>query len=311
MDEAYAALLSGGLNARVVLLTNVMYDALERFHSAERIAGMLRKIAARTTEAVILNADDGALVELGTTNDCEAVATLWYGVTDSVLRQQRNGLGYARTASERLGAGVGTLVNEVEKRTAKYDIHGTAALVTLPARGTHYAVDAAGALEAAFWLLGNDFDVDRAASTLSTMRPVFGRGEIVTLRGEDIEFVLVQNSSSFQLNLDHLGGQPEQLFVAIGSEEADPSWLWKVDMTSLTHVDIVSGIRAEEIALRLIYEGIRVGEVDRDLGAALDRFLALPPPQSGTKTVIFSSDSMRRTRHHLDLVSSNEHRVAV
>ncbi len=309
MDEAFAALLSDRLDPRVVVLTNVMLDALERFHSAERIAGMLKKIATRATEALVLNRDDAALVELAPRANRGVVSTNWYGVAGSVMREQRHGLGYAQTASERLELGRGTIVTEVEGRSATYDVHGELEHVTLPARGTHYAVDAAGALEASRALLGHTFDLAHASKTLSSMRPVFGRGEIVTLRGEDVEFVLVQNSSSFQLNLDHLGGQPEQLFVAIGSEEADPSWLWKVDMASLSHVTIVSGIRAEEIALRLMYEGIQLGDVDRDLGAALDRFLAMPAPQSGLKTVVFSSDSMRRTRHHLGLTGPDEQRV--
>jgi len=44
-----------------------------------------------------------------------------------------------------------------------------------------------------------------------------------------------------------------------------------------------------------------VERVEPDLGRALDDFLALPEPSTGVKTIIFSADSMRRTRAHLGL----------
>jgi hypothetical protein len=62
---------------------------------------------------------------------------------------------------------------------------------------------------------------------------------------------------------------------------------------------MVSGYNFAEIALRLTYAGVPIGEVDGHLESALERFLALPAPSSGLKTVIFSADAMRRTRRIL------------
>jgi hypothetical protein len=104
---------------------------------------------------------------------------------------------------------------------------------------------------------------------------------------------------SFQLNLDNLSTKPEQIMVAIGRDVHDPSWLWTVDMSNLTHVDMVSGYNFAEIALRLTYVGVPIGEVDGDLESALNKFFSLPAPSSGMKTVIFSADAMRRTRRIL------------
>jgi len=64
---------------------------------------------------------------------------------------------------------------------------------------------------------------------------------------------------------------------------------------------VVSGSKAHEMALQLSYQGVVIGQVNPDLTAALDAFLALPTPQKGIKTVIFTADSMRRTRAHLGL----------
>ena len=41
--------------------------------------------------------------------------------------------------------------------------------------------------------------------------------------------------------------------------------------------------------------------VEPDLAAALDHFLALPDPERGMKTIVFTADAMRRTRAHLGL----------
>ena len=64
---------------------------------------------------------------------------------------------------------------------------------------------------------------------------------------------------------------------------------------------IASGSKAYDIGLQLAYDGVRVDRIEPDLGRALDDFLALPEPAHGVKTIIFSSDSMRRTRAHLGL----------
>jgi hypothetical protein len=55
------------------------------------------------------------------------------------------------------------------------------------------------------------------------------------------------------------------------------------------------------VALHCLYSGVAVDEIETDLAVALDRFLALPAPTHGHKTIVFSADSMRRTRRHWQL----------
>jgi hypothetical protein len=118
----------------------------------------------------------------------------------------------------------------------------------------------------------------------------------------DVEFILVQNPMSFQLNLDYLPQDQEQLMVAIGSDVHDPSWLWTVDMKKLAKVDVVTGFNFAEMALRLAYAGIPIGKIEPDLETAIDEFFSQPAPVKGRRTVIFSADAMRRTRRHLGLI---------
>ena len=135
------------------------------------------------------------------------------------------------------------------------------------------------------------------------MSPVFGRGEVTTVRGQEVEFVLVQNPASFQLNVDELDEGLDQVMVAMGSDVRDPSYFWPVDASQIGRALFVSGSKADEIALQLLYQGVEVERIEPDLGAALDAFLALPAPARGIKTIVFTADSMRRTRSHLGLAT--------
>ena len=303
MDEGHGALISGSLEPRVVVLTNVMVDQIDRFHDSDMVAAMLAKIAARATGTVVINADDRYLADIGDAIRPPASVTR-YGVTEAVLAANPRGLGYAATAEGRLNADDGMLLTAVDGRDARVRIDGMDLAVRLPARGTHYAVDALTALAAARAALGTAFDAARATAAISGIAPVFGRGEVVSVRGTSVEFVLVQNPASFQLNVDSLAPGTEQILVAVGSDVRDPSYLWPADTSGLGHVLIASGSKAHDIALQLVYDGVTVDRVEPDLGRALDEFLALPEPATGMKTIIFSADSMRRTRAHLGLATN-------
>lgn len=94
--------------------------------------------------------------------------------------------------------------------------------------------------------------------------------------------------------------------IAIGRDVHDPSWLWTVDMSRIQHVDVISGYNYAELGLRLAYEGTQVDSVEPDLFDAIEKFMALPDPISGIRTVIFSADAMRRLRRHLGFTSPEE-----
>lgn len=304
MDEGHGALISGSLTPRVVALTNVMVDQIDRFHDSEMVAAMLAKIAARATESVVLNSDDQYLVELG--EHLSDVRIDRYGVSSDVLAQNPRGLGYTQTALDRLPEGEGVVLTRVSGRNAELNLDGRTYAFTLPARGTHYAVDAVTALASARSALGSRFNPTVALTAISAIPPVFGRGEIVSVRGRMVEFVLVQNPASFQLNVDSLEAVTEQIMIAVGSDVRDPSYFWPVNTSGLGRVLLASGSKAHDIALQLAYDGVIVDRVEPDLGRALDDFLALDDPSHGLKTIIFSADSMRRTRAHLGLTSNDE-----
>lgn len=304
MDEAHGARLASQFTARAVVLTNVMLDDLERFENMDRVAEMLGEIAARATELVVVNDDDASLHPIAAATADRGLAVGRYGVSDAVLAAQPHGLGYARVASQRLAPADGCLVAAVDATSAEIVLDRHPIGITLPARGTHFAVDAAAALEAARLILGDRFAPATAVAAMNAVEPVFGRGETVTIRGQQIDFVLVQNTASFQLNLDVVGGEHELLFLAIGEEEHDPSWLWTVHPAALRRVDIAAGPKAQDLAVRLLHADVEVDVIERDLHTAFERFLALPAPASGRKTAMFTASQMRELRRVHGLVKA-------
>ncbi len=305
MDEGHGALIADELNPRVVVLMNVMVDQIDRFHDSEMVATMLGTIAKRASDTVVLNADDAYLNELAAKLD-PGVAVSYFGVSAELLAASPRGLGYTRTAPERLAAGDGILIEHTSGLDASMMIDGVRQHLTIPARGVHYAVDAAAALASAQAVLGTRWNAAKALRAIGAIPPVFGRGEITEVRGQRVEFVLVQNPASFQLNVDTIESGTEQILFAMGSDVRDPSYFWPVDTSRLGRVSLVSGSKAYELALQLAYDGVTVDEIDLDLGAALDRFFELPAPKNGVKTVIFTADSMRRARAHLGLSTNKE-----
>ncbi|MDP3208632.1 MAG: Mur ligase family protein, partial [Rhodoglobus sp.] len=298
VDEGHGALIAPTIAPRVAVLTNVMVDQIDRFQESEQVVRMLARIAERATDAVVSNADDAMLRSLASELRPE-VKLIEYGVSDTVLAASPRGLGYTSQSADRLASG--TIVRTSAGRTATLEHHGALGEVRLPAKGVHYAVDVAAAIAAAAVILGDDFDLELALDSVGAMPPVFARGQISEVRGEPVEFILVQNPASFQLNVDELDPTLEQLFMAVGSDVRDPSYLWPVDLSGMPAVGMVSGSKAQELARQLAYQGVPVDTVEPALTTALDRFFDLPAPANGIKTVIFTADSMRRTRTHLGM----------
>lgn len=298
MDEAHGALVAPQMSPRVVVLTNVMTDQIDRFHDSEKVLGYLATIAARATEAVVVNGDDAMLGELAAQLP---VPVERFGVSADVLAAAPRGLGLARTEPDRIRSG--TIVRTSAGASAVVEVNGQELELRLPAKGLHYAVDAAAALSAAATLLGDAFDPDLAERTIGGIAPVFARGEVTQVRGMPVEFVLVQNPASFQLNVDALDEGLDQVLVAMGSDVRDPGYFWPVDARRIGRARIVAGSKAAEIALQLAYQEVAVDRIEPDIPTAVEAFLALPTPERGVKTMVFTADSMRRVRAHLGLTA--------
>ena len=305
MDEAHAEELTRKVALRQVTILNVMEDQLDRFIDPSLVRDDLARVATRATQSVLLNADDQNTLLIGAQQ--LAVTPSYFGLSPALVSQQLLNLQTAPTYLDEISRPTpasevvsldGLKVEVVSgQRTLGFD---------LPSRGAHFALDAVAAFESARAFLGPSFDVDKAVAALGAVPPVFARGELVQVNGEDVEFILVQNPGSMQLNLDNLPENPEQLMFAIGRDVHDPSWLWTVDYTNLRRVDVCTGFNAFEAALVLLYNDVPVIDTTDDLEEAMQRFFAMPKPDKGHKIVVFSADAMRRMRRALGFWSAEE-----
>ncbi len=297
MDEGHAAKLSAEAAPRVSILLNVCVDQVDRFFDPQLVTAMLSRVAQNTSETIVYNGDDASVVDAV----AGVAAQKNSFVMGSHLRAQDiDKMGYARVSTAATSMPTVTL-QSAEKKLASLEVDGHEVSVSLPSAGIHYGVDAAAALAASRSILGSDFDVALAVSVISALDPVFGRGETITVRGQEIDFVLIQNPTSYRLNLNSMAPNAECVMIAVGSDVRDYSYLWPVHMDHLEKVAIAAGPKAKEVAIHALYGGCVVGLVEPDLNLALEKFLALPTPLDGRKTLVFSADSMRRTRRYFGL----------
>ncbi|MEY4425184.1 MAG: hypothetical protein RJB56_811 [Actinomycetota bacterium] len=298
MDEGHAAEITQRISPTLVTVLNVLEDQLDRFVDPALVRDKLALVAARATRGVALNADDQNLLLLNRGSNLRDVT--WFGVSPKIIDDFEHGLGSAPTYLKEIDRP--NVANEVVSLNGKHTqvrLESQFVDFELPNRGVHYALDSVAALTTARMYLGESFDASLSARTLNELPPVFARGEIAQVNGEDVEFILVQNPMSFQLNIDNLASSPEQLMLAIGRDVHDPSWLWTVDLKNIDHVNVLSGYNYAEMGLRLVYAGIPIESVEPDLEAALENFFQRAKPSQGIKTVIFSADAMRRSRRIL------------
>ncbi|MGL3200596.1 MULTISPECIES: MurT ligase domain-containing protein [Curtobacterium] len=298
VDEAFAVELAGILSPSTVTMLNVQVDQLYRFFETERVATMMLDTAALSARNVITNRDDQFLdAYVGTAGQ----QVLRFGASAEVVAAAPNGLQNAddfdRQAGEPNAADAEVVVNTGDGATIRFA--GADIPVRLPARGLHYAVDAAAATATASAALGDQFRADAVTKAFGTMKPAYGRGERLPIAGESAEFTMFKNAASLQLNLDALPDRPEQVLMAIDEGTPDISWIYDIDFSKLDHVDVVSGDKAWQIAIALEHAGVRIGKVEPDVEAAIRHMEQLGATTSGTKNFIVNYEIMMIARKAL------------
>ncbi|NQX33852.1 MurT ligase domain-containing protein [Herbiconiux sp. VKM Ac-2851] len=326
VDEGYGTRLAELLKPKTVLLLNIQIDQLNRYHEPDRVAAMLARVAATSTDGLILNREDNFLVDLDTRIPAYfGRAVSFFGGLPELVEPASHGVASAdrfgdtgakpgsRPAAVEVVALTGSRATlAIEKATldasptapsagstdavaGPYDDR-TLIEVKLPSRGLHYALDAAGAAATARSVLGDRFRPELVSQALDSLATVYGRGEMLVVDGEQIEIIMMKNPASLQLNLDSLESAPEQVFLAVDEGTPDPSWIWDIDFSALDHVDGITGSKAWQFATRFGYLGVPVGSVDLDVRAALKAFLALPKPATGHKVMILNYEQMMGIR---------------
>lgn len=285
-DEGHGAALVESLRPRLAVLTNVYSDQLDRFVDPELVVEKLKRIYDHSDHAIV-NINDRNLTQFA-----DSAKVTGFGLSAAISPQPTYALNFGtspeiRSAVEVIGVGSQLVQLRVSERQLDFKTNADA---------PHQALNLAAAVTALSNLIEPDWDLVK--STVSALPPVFARDEIATVRGKDVRFLLCLNPTSFTHSLSEISDQTSPLMIMAGSDIHDPSWLWTVDFSKLKRVAVVGGKNANDLALRLIYQGVKVDKIITEADKAADEFLERSGP---SPTVLFSADAMRRTRRHLGL----------
>jgi lipid II isoglutaminyl synthase (glutamine-hydrolysing) len=305
VDEGYSAKLAERLAPSVVVALNIVVDQLYRLFETERVADMLLDTAKFATDAVVVSRDDSYLSKIDI--DAQKAPVSFFGIAPEVLAKHPHGVMTAPDLrDEQRGAVDHTAAAEVvslKGRAATVRVDGHDIDITLPVQGVHFAADAAAALLSAARILGDRFDPALASKGFDALKPTWGRGEVVPLTddpaGEKAQFLMFKNAPSLQLNVDSLDEAPEHVMFAIDDGLPDVSFLYDADVSSLDHVDVMTGNKAHLAALRFAHAGVRVDVVEPDMMKAIEIMRAKRSTRDDHQVWFVNYEMMMYLRHGL------------
>ena len=311
IDEGWLPRTAAALRPRVVVLTNVFRDQLDRFGEAESVASLFANALRRLPSdvCVVANADDPLLWETVKPYDPIGVGVrpLETGTDEDDNRADaepetcpRCGaqLSYAWRTIAHLGAAhcpvcswAWTEPRHLLRVTASdglrsIELDGAGERLTLRVGGMHNAYNAAAALAVADCL---GISGRTARDALAAFTPRFGRSERLDVDGRPVRLVLTKNPAGTSIVIREIAADPDvgAVVVSVSDQTADGrdiSWIWDADHERLaaTGLPLVpGGRRAADVAVRLKYAGAVPRPPQPDpLAAIREAIRACPPGKS-------------------------------
>lgn len=277
LDEAYAKQFVCQVKPRCVVVLNVMRDQLDRFGEIDQTTQLLQSVTQSATESLVLNRDDWRVANLAKSID---VPVHYFGTSASLrpLFVNDDEL-HANFVSPKSKHVADVEITEFDGQKVTYKFGNSKHTIDMQLSGVYNFLNGAAALVTAKLLLP-EVDDKKLLSGLEAVQPAFGRGEVIMVNGQPCELVLVKNPSGFRLGLVSFTHKGNAIMIAINDNYADGrdvSWLWDVDFSGLkaTGVQMVSGVRAYDMALRLQYDEVVIKQpVEPNLTRALSSFIS-------------------------------------
>ena len=333
VDEATMPAACRELAPKVVVVTNLFRDQLDRYGELQRTADYLREAFASlpASTTILLNADDPLVASLGKGLPQKVV---YFGIEDTsvskpglphaadsittptgkLLRYEAvftGHLGHYRSPDRSLKRPKPTVaVTDVRlDGTAGSDLKiklGRKSIkLRLSVPGVYNAYNAVAAAA-----VGHALDVTptKIAAAISQTAAAFGRAEHASVDGRTLFIGLIKNptGANEMIHTLTLDAKPKDFLIAINDNFADGtdvSWLWDADFEQLLPITrrvAVAGTRADDMALRLKYAGRPESDVAvyHSLTKALGESLA-KLPDGGTLYVLPTYTAMLELRREL------------
>ena len=308
VDEAWLASVADDVEPRLVLLANLFRDQLDRYGELELLADRWAEIVAGLDghAGFVLNADDPLVADLGRgrqgvtyfglADDSQTLPAMQHAADSKHCRNCGHPYEYEAIYMGHMGRyhcpNCGRRRPDpdvVAKRVRLEGMSGSQLELETPAGKVELKLPLPGlynvynAIAAAATLLRLDVPLAGVGAALEGFGGAFGRVETIPVEGRQVSILLIKNPAGANEVLRTLTLEEGELdlWFALNDGIADGrdiSWIWDADFEVLAgrvRRATCSGTRAEEMALRLKYAGIDAPiEVERDLGASLDRAVA-------------------------------------
>lgn len=267
IDENYLPLILDQANPRIVLITNIFRDQLDRFGEIETIKNKWMKSLYGKGIQLVLNSDDPAVAAIGLLGDLDSK---YFGIdfrnalNFTNLKSPKDS-GFCLRCGEKLNfkiifyshLGDWSCPNCGLERPEPSELGGEYSLL-LPGNYNQYNV--AGSILASS-LLGIERSV--ALTVSESFVGVFGRGETIDFEGGAFELHLAKNPTGFTQSLSEVRDALSPVIVLLLNDKIadgqDISWIWDIGLEEIyihpQHL-IIGGSRANDLALRLFYAGI-------------------------------------------------------
>ena len=304
VDEATVPKFCEQVSPSLAIVTNFFRDQLDRYGELDTTVRMVKGSLPKET-VLVLNGDDPLVAQFGTTH----TQTVYYGVEstpDSRCESQETrearfcpecgtALDYTLFHYGQLGifkcSGCGfhrpqpkILARDVRPNEGLLVFKVDGATFTIALQGYYNLYNALAAFTAARELGLSDEVIEKG---LRMFIPQAGRMERFRLPEGELTLTLVKNPTGFNQVIQTMIGIDKPLGILIGindlaADGRDISWLWDVNFERLGAHEariqkvVCTGLRAEDIALRLKYAGVSVDKLvlDHSLAGALDRLKA-------------------------------------
>jgi UDP-N-acetylmuramyl tripeptide synthase len=313
IDEAALPLVAREAKIGTIVVTNLFRDQLDRFGELDTTSRLIDQGIAINTSLAVLNADDPNVSQLAQNSSRQffGIESLLEKKADHLEGGEPNKNGNAELAyCHKCGAEVsyskfyyGQLglwscskcghgrpkpdvwaeSVDLHPEYSEFQAHvkGSVFDVHVPLPGLFNVYNALAALAAATTL---SISHQAIRDGLKTYKTLFGRSEKVTILGKQVLIQLIKNPAGASQAVSSVVSDPQALvLIAINDNLADGrdiSWLWDADFEQLSAANrqiIVSGVRAEDMAVRMKYAGIAAANIvclpklDKALDEALSR----------------------------------------
>ncbi len=296
IDEATCPEAIEKLEVRTFVVLNLFRDQLDRYGEVDKIAKILKDTIEKLppNTKIILNADDPLVAALkpknqtlffGINDPCYATSKYQYTADTRNCPQCQETLEFETCYFSHLGQyhcpkcqfqrpKTQITAQEIKLRGpfgSEFKVGGVNFPIQVPGFYNIYNALATIAIGKALNL--NDQTIQEG---LSKFKAAFGRVEKIKINNKNIFMLLVKNPTSYNEVLrtithpEHIKYRSITLLVGLNdlfSDGTDVSWIWDVNFEELKKIElkvkkiITSGIRAEDLALRMKYAGLNPNKI--------------------------------------------------